>query len=144
VAETVRDGAQLLNGEHEQLLGLFSQLCDALRRSSSEESLALVTQLSAAFLEHARHEEDIMLSIGYPEASGHRWQHEVLTADLQSIVQMIAGGPTRNAEEIVGSLRTIIVDHMAHTDSELMRFCESRGLPDRTLRCRQESGASRE
>jgi hemerythrin len=71
-AETVRDGAQVLNREHEHLLGLFSHLSDALRRSSSEESFALVTQLSAAFQVHARHEEEIMLSIGYPEASGHR------------------------------------------------------------------------
>jgi hypothetical protein len=61
-------------------------------------------------------------------------QHEVLAADLQSIVQMIAGDPTRNAEELVGSLRTIIVDHMDHTDSELMRFCESQGLPNGTPR----------
>jgi hemerythrin len=71
-----------------------------------------------------------MLSIGYPEASGHRWQHEVLAADLQSIVQVIAGRANANAEEVVASLRTIIVDHMDHTDAELMRFCGVAGTTE--------------
>jgi len=64
-----------------------------------------------------------MEDIGYPQLSGHRWQHEVLSKQASEIAEAIRAG-TETLPQQVAMLHENVVDHTAEADEDFLRFHE--------------------
>jgi hemerythrin len=81
----------------------------------------LVRELVRVLRTHFRDEEQFMMSIGYPESAGHRWQHELLIADAEALEGKLSSGST-SLVAAVRLLDVIVLDHAKETDSEMFQY----------------------
>ena len=116
-----------IHAQHENLKRLFAQVSDTGQDVGSV--VLLLDQLVLALREHFADEEWFMEDIAYPELNGHRWQHETLLADAEAIRANLREGQATVAGA-VRVLDAVVVDHIEHTDSEMLRYFER--LPARS------------
>lgn len=75
-----------IDQEHQELLALGNQLIDLqLSLASKEEIEALILQLRNHVVMHFKHEEEILLQLGYQNLEHHRQEHEELQATIDDL-----------------------------------------------------------
>ncbi len=70
-----------IDEEHQALGDLVRQVLEAMSRDDPDSSLALGRELAASVAAHFAHEEELMRSIGYPNAARHARTHEGFLAE---------------------------------------------------------------
>lgn len=121
-----------IRDQHDRMKQLFHDLEQALTSVSVDRLAVLsrIDELIALFEEHFRCEEQFMASFEYPQLSGHRWQHEVLFADLLNIRAAVSDGTDVAPLDILHKLRNIVIDHMTEADTEMIDYYNRRTVED--------------
>lgn len=120
-----------LHEQHERMQRLFHEVAAVMVAEKHPSLYVLIEELVRVLGEHCRDEETFMRQIGYPEISGHQWQHEVVLGDAERIRVGVQDGAITLADAVNG-LRAIVIDHMKDTDSEMFAYAHRGQQPHTT------------
>jgi hemerythrin-like metal-binding protein len=107
-----------IDQQHAQLFTLFDEVKAYSELGNHDFALSSFERLLDGLREHFDFEERVMEGSGYPNRSGHKWEHHILLEETQDLLAAARLLP-RISGEAVSSLRRIIHDHTNETDSDL-------------------------
>jgi hemerythrin-like metal-binding protein len=113
-----------LDEQHALIREKLHDVSNALMLPDSD-IVGILQGLRDLLLPHFRDEEALMEQVSYPEVSGHKWQHEALTAGLIHVIASVRGGRMLTTKDF-RILRAICEDHTNEADGDFVAFCASR------------------
>lgn len=110
-----------LDEEHQILINIVNQLCDAMRSKQSKSALPEILKKLREYIEfHHDHEETYMKNSKYPHFDKHHQDHLEFDATIQSLSKL-HGIDLLHAKTLLNTLYDWIINHICQTDKE---FCE--------------------
>lgn len=136
-----------IDEEHRRLLGMMSELHDAMIHGESDERLRrLHAHLAAYAAVHFSCEEDLLEGVQFPTRAAHRKQHAWFIDKLRTLE--VARSEASRAT--LASMKDWFVDHICYTDKAFATWVERRSValapvPERRFarRARSPAGGDR-
>jgi hemerythrin-like metal-binding protein len=119
-SEEYRLGHETLDVEHQLLFGLMTELETAIEAGHGQSALADV--LRRVFMYAVMHfatEDRLMVESDYPDAHGHRAEHQAVLANLKQLEAELNGGVMSAPEDTLGFLTKWARGHIPNTDRRL-------------------------
>lgn len=118
------DNQPSLDQQHEHLFKQVNNLFFSLKNDhSSDEIIALVSELQAETLAHFQHEEQFFYLLPEQEATLHRIHHKHLLEAMQGLYQFVSTNkpiPAQSAMEQLQEIAEWYQSHVLHSDSKLL------------------------
>ena len=119
-------GSNVIDREHMMLFATFDDFNIAANTGMERGVIRRTLEILESYtLEHFGHEEEIMVSIGYPDLDAHREEHRMFIKRLDAIVTQFDEG-----EDIKHELRLFIrgwlVSHILASDQKIGRYIKSK------------------
>lgn len=126
--EVYQTGIVALDEEHQGLVELINQLCEAIREKRGKDVLGEVLTALLDYTEsHFQHEEKLMQQYGFPELEEHQKVHQSLRDTVQEINAKNVAGSEKLAHELYTFLRGWLLGHIVEVDKKYGAYLESRG-----------------
>jgi hemerythrin len=115
-------GHELLDRQHQELVGLINDLYDMVSELSAADSLVRVCQTLDEVVRyttvHFQLEEDILVRVEYPKLYQHRLAHHRMREKTLRLQQRFTPAPTRSAAfEVLWFLRKWWTAHINRIDA---------------------------
>ena len=118
-----------IDAQHKQLVEMINSLNEAmLRKKGREMQKATIDAMVDYAATHFKLEEGYMKKFQYPDFEKHKSEHDKFTRtalDLKERAEQKSFGLTL---EIMGFLRTWLLDHIMGTDKKYSAFFNAHGL----------------
>jgi hemerythrin len=126
--EIYQTGIVTLDEEHQGLVELINQLCEAIREKRGKDVLGEVLTALLDYTEHHfQHEEELMRQYGFPGLEEHQQIHQLLRDTVQEINAKNVAGSEKLAQELYKFLRGWLLGHIVEVDKKYGAYLESRG-----------------
>ena len=129
-SDDLRTGVESIDEEHEALIGLMNEFYHALiineRTPFIREKLRMLTFHATA---HFSHEEDMIYTSNYPKAHEHLKEHNDLRTQMMRLEAACEkGADDKLANEAFVFLKSWIMGHLIHEDSQLAEYLKEKGV----------------
>ncbi|MEO5329921.1 MAG: bacteriohemerythrin [Magnetococcus sp. THC-1_WYH] len=116
--------------QHRHLVDLVNNIYRAVKQGQIEHGLkTLVPELVDYTVKHFKFEEDLFEKHGYPEAVQHQQAHKKLVQRVVDfITQLEKGGDHSIAFELLGFLKSWLIEHIMGTDVRYGHWLNERGI----------------
>lgn len=119
-------GVELIDQQHEHLIGLLNSTHYARIGGSSRESLAsLLDELIDYATYHFATEERYMQENRYPELENHAMEHEKFSARVVAFQNDFAAGNVDLTLDVLLFLKNWLTNHIMETDKEMGAYLNS-------------------
>ena len=110
-------GNETIDGQHRRLVDLINELADAMDEGKGRDALGgVLEELVDYTATHFKDEEAIFSATAYPEAKGHRIQHEDLTQQVMKLRGEFRSGANVLSADTLSFLREWLNGHILGTD----------------------------
>lgn len=115
-----------LDREHQRLVELINQLYEAIRNKHPEDVMQTTFDALLDYTkQHFSHEEKLLEEYNYPELELQREQHQKLAQEVDDYLHKLAEGNIPPAIEVMGFLRSWLLDHIVQSDLKYGPHLES-------------------
>ena len=117
--DSLRLGVETIDNEHQELLAILNNVLEAKSKpKTAREGAELIDRLLEFSIAHFRHEEELMVRIGYPEFESHRRAHVKLREQARFLKKVLDGedNPALVRLELAGFLSEWLADHLVQMD----------------------------
>jgi hemerythrin len=118
-------GDPLLDGQHQQMIGVINELYEAMEKKSAEEVIKpILDRLVKYTFNHFKHEEEAMAAVEYPDLIEHKALHDKIrqkTLDLQENADFVT------SHNLLAFLKEWWVGHIQTVDKKYTPYLELLG-----------------
>lgn len=128
--EKMAVGVNLLDTDHQKLVGMLNELYDAVTKGHGKESLGKVLDGLVDYTKiHFAHEETFFAQTNYPEAAAHKKEHDALTQQVLEVQKKYKSGVTTTLSlEVMNFLKNWLVNHIQASDKKYGPYLNSKGI----------------
>lgn len=120
-------GITTMDDQHKQLIGIISDLYDAMAKGKGRQILDEVfTRLEEYTLTHFRSEEKLMKLYGYPDYQCQLEQHQKFVDQLVSLRKKSASTTEPVSVQTVSFMRDWLINHILKEDKKYTAFFEGK------------------
>ena len=124
--EGYRTGMPEIDDVHMLFVSLVNKIYNYLQEQRDEDFLKRTLDELLKYTEfHFASEENMMISVAYPNLEHHRGEHEKLMLDLRNILFNVSIEPD-SIDELVQFLDEWISSHIYREDKALAKFIQSK------------------
>ncbi len=124
---SVQLGHPQVDAEHRQIVEMYNKLIDD-RTAGVEVDLGESLIFLANYVKtHFDSEEGLMTAAGYPAHGNHHKAHEALLKDVENRVQSFLAGEDADVDELVGFLRSWLINHIQGHDAQFVAWLKEQG-----------------
>ncbi|MBF0625939.1 MAG: bacteriohemerythrin [Magnetococcales bacterium] len=119
-----------MDTQHRRLVELVNEVYSAVRAGEIERGLKTVLpELVSYTVNHFKDEEALFEGHGYPDTARHKEMHVKLVSRVQEfLARLERGGDRAAALELLGFLKSWLVEHIMGTDAQYGRFLNRQGI----------------
>ncbi|CAK0758948.1 putative Bacteriohemerythrin [uncultured Gammaproteobacteria bacterium] len=122
-------GVKVIDDEHKFLLSILNDLVRSLEESNQKPIIMRAIEELVGFTNyHFGHEEELMITFGYPDYEPHKRLHTNFVAKLLEFEKDVAGG-ARSLPGLATFVHDFVLGHFMRTDQELGAFLKTRMPP---------------
>ena len=122
-------GVQEFDEHHRKLMGMLTQLSEAMRVGKGKDAVgAILTSLIAYTRSHFDAEERALSKYGYPELAAHKQEHDNLTRKVLDFQQDYAQSRVGLSIPLMTFLENWLKDHILGTDKGYGPFLNGKGV----------------
>ena len=122
-------GVAELDVQHQRLFRIAQELSHAVKHGHGPERLGAILSKAVTYtIEHFATEEELMLRYGYPEAFGHRLEHNRFTMKIAYLQREHESGKLEAAEELLEAMEQWLKEHVTKRDREYVNYFRSKGV----------------
>ena len=125
--ESLRLGVEAIDSEHETLLAMLNGVLEAGDEApTAQDGAEFIDRLLALAVDHFRHEEELMVRLGYPELESHRRAHVKLREQARFLKKVLEGeeNPALVRVELAGFLSEWLSDHLEGMELLLLPYIQ--------------------
>lgn len=126
-------GVPAIDDQHKELLNRFDQLLTACKQGKGSEELQhLLGFLDDYVLLHFRDEEQLQQQSGFPDAEGHRREHQAFVARLQELKQRVSTDGGVLVDHVLDANKMLLdwlIRHISVRDREVGKHLKSLETP---------------
>lgn len=125
--DTYAVGNPVIDGQHRKLVGLVSDLFDAMSAGKGRDVMSrILRELIQYTVQHFKEEEVIMSRAAYPKLVKHIGLHCDLTQTVQRLQKEMEAGRAALTLETLDFLKKWLNDHILGDDHEFAAFVASK------------------
>ncbi|MBF0152241.1 MAG: bacteriohemerythrin [Magnetococcales bacterium] len=119
-----------MDQQHRRLVDLVNQIYVAVRAGEIERGLkTILPELVNYTVKHFQDEEALFEGHGFPDTPRHKQEHVKLVNRVGEFLKRLEkGGDRASALELLGFLKSWLVEHIMGTDSQYGRYLNSKGI----------------
>ncbi|MBF0426676.1 MAG: bacteriohemerythrin [Magnetococcales bacterium] len=119
-----------MDQQHRRLVDMVNEIYIAVRAGEIERGLkTILPELVNYTVKHFRDEEALFSSHGFPDTQRHKQEHVKLVNRVGEFLKRLEkGGDRAAALELLGFLKSWLVEHIMGTDSQYGRYLNSKGI----------------
>lgn len=123
-------GVELIDEQHRNLLAILNELNAAVEEGQGREKLGAIIERMIQYTRvHLKHEEDLFVRTGYPDAAAHGAQHDtMISTALSAQAKFRWGTKPELANEILDFLQDWLVHHIQGTDKLYTAHLHEHGI----------------
>lgn len=122
-------GIAVIDEDHKKLLSLVNNLQTAVYYPTGDAfERQTLKELVDYTKYHFEREEELLRSNGYPDFDAHKRQHEEMIARVEGFLNAYEKDREGTVEEMVGFLKSWLVDHIAGTDQKYSAYLHDKGV----------------
>jgi len=123
-------GVASIDAEHQELVGLLNAFYDAMQAEKGNGVLGNTLDALIEYTKfHFANEELLFAKTGYPDAVGHKKEHDALTQQVLEVQRKYKAGETAALSlEVVNFLKKWLVTHIQGTDKKYSPHLVSHGV----------------
>ena len=117
-------GVKDIDDQHRKLINLIAQLQGVLDQGAVSRKNELFVVLKALIdytHYHFEAEEQLMEEIRYSDRDGHKVLHQTLIDQIQDILKRAKQGESLNVFDLIGFLKSWLIDHIMKEDKKIGR-----------------------
>jgi len=127
--KSLNTGIVCFDEEHRTILKMLNILRDMLRSNCREEACDYVSKVLIPYLiGHLRHEEEVLLTFGYPEGKAHAKSHAVIEKLFRESLEAIDREGHNHIKHFQAIAIGWLFGHINKTDGKYGRFFQEKGL----------------
>jgi len=128
-SETYSVNIREIDDQHKKLIGMVSQLHEAMRQGKGKQALGDVLKDVIQYVRtHFAAEERLMKANGYPDHDAHKLEHDRLTRKVADIYREYQDGKVAITLEVMNFLENWVDKHIVGTDRKYAPFLNSKGI----------------
>ncbi|MBF0622988.1 MAG: bacteriohemerythrin [Magnetococcales bacterium] len=119
-----------MDQQHRRLVDLVNEVYRTIRAGEIERGLnTVLPELIDYTVNHFKDEEALFEGHGYPETTQHKQKHVSLVSRVQEFMARLEqGGDRAVALELLGFLKSWLIEHIMGTDAQYAKFLNSKGI----------------
>ena len=118
-----------IDRQHERLIEIANELNSAMHSGQGTQVVGrILNQLVDYTVKHFTYEENLMRQHGYAERDAHLAEHKKLIADVSTFKRDFDSGKATMTVELLGFIRSWLLEHILKVDKALARELNRRGL----------------
>jgi hemerythrin len=123
-------GVVALDDDHKKLIGIINQLHFEMEEGHDKKVLgAVLDQLVDYSKSHFAREESLLFQADYPDAPGHKMEHERFIREITALRERFSNAPPATLDaELMGFLRNWLDTHVEGADKKYGPFLTARGI----------------
>ena len=122
-SDEVAVGNDLIDGEHQKLIGIVNDLYRAVRTGGDAAEVSAAFDAMRSYTSyHFEHEEELMQQTGYAEIEAHTNMHRGFDERLDQMYRKYQAGQDRDGEALLGLLGSWWTMHITTADKKLAGF----------------------
>lgn len=125
--ETYEIQEEKIDNEHQKLFTIAIKVLDTPKENKKEHIRTILKELNNYMQEHFKHEEEFMLSIGFPEYESHIKAHHDIILQMNEFIKTI---PTLSIEKfermLIEYMDIWLINHILVEDRKIVCFQSSK------------------
>lgn len=115
-------GHPTIDSEHQNLLILANELLHI--RENRQDFTMKLEALVDEIMCHFKSEEEILLSINYPDLDAHKEVHTEINHMALDLVERVKGGEFQSEEVVIKMIQTCIMGHLMTEDIRFFEYID--------------------
>ena len=123
-------GVQMLDADHQKLVGMVNDLYDGIQGGHGKESLGkILDELIGYTKVHFGHEEKFFAQTNYPDSAAHKKLHDDLCKQVLDVQAKFKSGATATLSlEVMNFLKNWLVNHIQGEDKKYGPYLNGKGI----------------
>ncbi|MBF0435113.1 MAG: bacteriohemerythrin [Magnetococcales bacterium] len=119
-----------MDQQHRRLVDLVNEVYRAVRSGEIQRCMdTVLPELVSYTVKHFKEEEELFAGNGYPETAKHKEMHVKLVNRVGEFLKRLQqGGDRAVALELLGFLKSWLVEHIMGTDAKYGKFLNAKGI----------------